>query len=69
MAWKKLSLFKNSESQKFCLPPEIWMQFVWSGKSSTTVDHIHKFHLLKENEIKKALESLKESSQTTKEQF
>jgi len=65
----KIISFQNSESQKFCLPPEIWIQFVWSGKSSTTVDHIHKFQLLKGKRNKKALESLKESSQTTKEQF
>ena len=61
--------FQDSESQKFYLPPEIWIQFVWSGKSSTTVDHIRKFQLLKGKRNKKALESLKESSQTTKEQF
>ena len=65
----KIICFQNAESQQFYLPPEIWMQFVWSGKSSTTVNHIRKFHLLKGKQNKKALESLKESSQTTKEHF
>ena len=61
--------FQNAESQQFYLPPEIWIQFVWTGKSSTTIDHIRKFQSLNGKQNKKALESLKESSQTTKENF
>ena len=61
--------FQNAESQQFYLPPEIWIEFVWTGKSSTTFDHIRKFQSLNGKQNKKALESLKESSQTTKENF
>ena len=61
--------FQNAESQQFYLPPEIWIEFVWTGKSSTTFDHIRKFQSLTGKQNKKALESLKESSQTTKENF
>ena len=38
--------FQNAESQQFYLPPEIWIEFVWTGKSSTTFDHIRKFQSL-----------------------
>lgn len=42
----------------FCLPKELLWQVVWTGKSSSTKDHLARFNSLERQNIKEAIENL-----------